>query len=53
MMEEAKRVTAVLEVTAEFYDPEAAPETVRACVKSVAENKQGTLVDMIGENGDA
>lgn len=32
-MEEAKRVTAVLEVTAEFYDPEATPETVRACVE--------------------
>ena len=33
MMEEAKRVTAVLEVTAEFYDPEATPETVRSCVE--------------------
>lgn len=32
-MEETKRVTAVLEVTAEFYDPEATPETVRACVE--------------------
>ena len=32
-MEEAKRVTAVLEVTAEFYDPEATPETVRSCVE--------------------
>ena len=32
-MEEAARVTAYLKVTAEFYDPEATPETVRACVE--------------------
>ena len=32
LMEEANRVTAYLKVTAEFYDPEATPETVRACV---------------------
>ena len=32
-MEEPNRVTAYLKVTAEFYDPEATPETVRACVE--------------------
>ena len=33
MKEEANRVTAYLKVTAEFYDPDATPETVRACVE--------------------
>ena len=37
-MEEAKRVTAYLKVTAEFYDPEATPETVRACVEQDLED---------------
>lgn len=32
-MKEANRVTAYLKVTAEFYDPEATPENVRACVE--------------------
>ena len=32
-MTESNRVTAYLKVTAEFYDPEATPETVRACVE--------------------
>jgi|GEM_PF-5061063 len=37
-MEEANRVTAYLKVTAEFYDPEATPETVRACVEQDLED---------------
>lgn len=32
-MTKANRVTAYLKVTAEFYDPDATPETVRACVE--------------------
>ena len=32
-MSDINRVTAYLKVTAEFYDPEATPETVRACVE--------------------
>jgi len=37
-MEKANRVTAYLKVTAEFYDPEATPETVRACVEQDLED---------------
>ena len=37
-MEETNRVTAYLKVTAEFYDPEATPETVRACVEQDLED---------------
>ena len=37
-MEEANHVTAYLKVTAEFYDPEATPETVRACVEQDLED---------------
>ena len=37
-MEEANRVTAYLKVTAEFYDPDATPETVRACVEQDLED---------------
>lgn len=32
-MTEPNRITAILKVTAEFYDPDATPETVRACVE--------------------
>lgn len=32
-MDKPIKVSAVLKVTAEFYDPEATPETVRACVE--------------------
>lgn len=32
------KVTAYLKVTAEFYDPEATPETVRACVEQDLED---------------
>ena len=32
-MQEANRVTAYLKVTAEFYDSESTPETVRFCVE--------------------
>lgn len=38
LMEEANRVTAYLKVTAEFYDPEATSETVRACVEQDLED---------------
>lgn len=37
-MTEANRVTAYLKVTAEFYDPDATPETVRACVEQDLED---------------
>lgn len=37
-MTEANRVTAYLKVTAEFYDPESTPETVRACVEQDLED---------------
>lgn len=37
-MEEANRVTAYLKVTAEFYDPEATPETVRYAVEQTLED---------------
>lgn len=37
-MTEANRVTACLKVTAEFYDPDATPETVRACVEQDMED---------------
>ena len=37
-MSEANRVAAYLKVTAEFYDPEATPETVRACVEQDLED---------------
>lgn len=37
-MEQANRVTAYLKVTAEFYDPEATQETVRACVEQDLED---------------
>lgn len=37
-MEEANRITAYLKVTAEFYDPDATPETVRACVEQDLED---------------
>ena len=37
-MQEANRVTAYLKVTAEFYDPDANPETVRACVEQDLED---------------
>lgn len=37
-MEEVNRVTAYLKVTAEFYDPDATPETVRACVEQDLED---------------
>lgn len=33
-----RKVTAYLKVTAEFYDPEATPETVRACVEQDLED---------------
>ena len=32
-MDNPQKVTAYLKVTAEFYDPDATPETVRACVE--------------------
>lgn len=38
MMDEPNRITAYLKVTAEFYDPEATPETVRACVEQDLED---------------
>lgn len=37
-MNDINRVTAYLKVTAEFYDPEATPETVRACVEQDLED---------------
>lgn len=37
-MEEANRVIDYLKVTAEFYDPYATPETVRACVEQDLED---------------
>lgn len=37
-MSDINRVTAYLKVTAEFYDPEATPETVRACVEQDLED---------------
>lgn len=37
-MIKANRVTAYLKVTAEFYDPDATPETVRACVEQDLED---------------
>lgn len=37
-MEKANRVIAYLKVTAEFYDPESTPETVRACVEQDLED---------------
>ena len=37
-MPEPNRVTAYLKVTAEFYDPDATPETVRACVEQDLED---------------
>lgn len=45
-MEKANRITAYLKVTAEFYDPEATPETVRACVEQDLEDA-GYEVDVI------
>ena len=44
-MEEANRVTAYLKVTAEFYDPEATPETVRYAVEQTLEDS-GYEVDV-------
>jgi len=38
MMNEPQKVTAFLKVTAEFYDPEATPETVRASVEQTLED---------------
>lgn len=38
MMDKPQKVTAYLKVTAEFYDPEATPETVRACVEQDLED---------------
>jgi hypothetical protein len=38
MMDEANRVPAYLKVTAEFYDPEATPETVRYSVEQALED---------------
>ena len=38
MMDKPIKVAAVLKVTAEFYDPEATPETVRACVEQDLED---------------
>ena len=32
-MGSAQKVTAILRITAEFYDSEATPETVRACME--------------------
>lgn len=37
-MSDINRVTAYLKVTAEFYDPESNPETVRACVEQDLED---------------
>ena len=37
-MDNPQKVTAYLKVTAEFYDPEATPETVRACVEQDLED---------------
>ena len=37
-MSDINRVTAYLKVTAEFYDPESTPETVRACVEQDLED---------------
>lgn len=37
-MSDINRITAYLKVTAEFYDPEATPETVRACVEQDLKN---------------
>ena len=37
-MSDINRVTAYLKVTAEFYDPEATPEIVRACVEQDLED---------------
>lgn len=45
-MPEANRVTAYLKVTAEFYDPEATPETVRVCVEQDLEDS-GYEVEVI------
>lgn len=38
MMDKPIKVSAVLKITAEFYDPEATPETVRACVEQDLED---------------
>lgn len=45
-MTEANRVTAYLKVTAEFYDPDATPETVRYAVEQTLEDS-GFDVDVI------
>ena len=45
-MEEPNRITAILKVTAEFYDPEATPETVRYAVEQTLEDS-GFDVDVI------
>lgn len=37
-MTEVSRITACLKVTAEFYDPEATEETVRACIEQDLED---------------
>lgn len=37
-MDNPQKVTAFLKVTAEFYDPDATPETVRACVEQDLED---------------
>lgn len=50
-MEEANRVTAYLKVTAEFYDPDATPETVRACVEQDLEDA-GYEVEVLQEHAD-
>ena len=38
VMNQPKKVTAILKVTAEFYDPEATPETVRYAVEQTLED---------------
>ena len=51
-MSDINRITAYLKVTAEFYDPEATPETVRACVEQDLEDA-GYEVEVISHHTPA
>ena len=42
-MSDINRVTAYLKVTAEFYDPDATPETLRSCVERDLEDTGYTV----------
>ena len=51
MMDKPQKVTAILKVTAEFYDPEATPETVRYAVEQTLEDAGYEVVNVENMNG--